>query len=53
MRVHSISGDVCGPSLIYMHWDSSVLPIGVVVPLVGAPFIHCLGSIHSLVPVEY
>ena len=36
-----------------MHWDSFVLPVGFVVPLVGAPFDHCLGSIHSLVFVEY
>ena len=53
MRVHSILGDVCGPSWTYMHWDSSILPVGFVVPQVGAPFSHCLGSIHSLVPVEY
>ena len=36
-----------------MHLGSSGFPTGFAVPQVGAPFGHCLVSIHILVPVEY
>ena len=53
MRVHSPVEGVCGPSWTNMHCGSSGCPADFTVPHVGAPFGHCLGSIHSLVPVEY
>ena len=53
MRVHSFLGDVCGPSWTYMHWDSSVPPVGSAVPQVGAPSGHYSGSLHSFVPVGH
>ena len=52
MRVRSLVEDVCGPSWTYMHLGSSAFLAGFAVPRVGAPFGHCLGSIHSLVPME-
>ena len=53
MRVHSLVEDVCGPSWTYMHLGFFAFPAGFVVPQVGAPFGHCLSSIHSLVLMEY
>ena len=53
MTVHSLVEGVCGPSWTYMHWGSSGFPADFVIPLMGASFGHCLGLIHSLVPVEY
>ena len=53
MRVHSLLGDVCGPSWTYMHWDSYVSPVGSVVPQVDAPSNHCSSSLHSLVLVGH
>ena len=53
MRVHSLLEGVYGPSLSYMHWDSSVPPVGSVVPQVEAPFVDCSRSLHNLVLVEH
>ena len=53
MRVHSLLGDVCGPSWTYMHWDSSVPHVGSIVPQVEALSSHCSNSLHSLVPVGH
>ena len=53
MRVHSLLGDVCCPSWTYMHWDSSVPPVGSAVPQVAAPFDHCSSSLHSFVLVGH
>ena len=51
MRVNSLLGDVCGPSWTYIQWDSSVSPIGYVVPQVEAPSDHYSSSLHNLVLV--
>ena len=53
MTAHSLLGYVYGPSWTYMHWDSSVPPVGSVVPQVGVPSGHYSGSLHSLVPVGH
>ena len=53
MRVHSLLGDVCGPSWTYMHWDSSIPPVGSIVLQVGVPSGHYSSSLHSLVPVGH
>ena len=53
MKVHSPLGDVCGPSWIYMHWDSSVSPVGSVVPQVEAPSDHCSCSLRNPVPMGH
>ena len=53
MRVHSLLEGVYGPSWSYMHWDSSVSPVGSVVPQVEAPFVDCSSSLHNLVLVEH
>ena len=53
MRVYSLLGDVCGPSWTYMHWDSSISPVGSSVPQVEAPSSHYSSSLHSLVPVGH
>ena len=53
MKVHSLLGDVCGPSWTYIHWDSPVPHVGSVVPQVGAPSGHYSGSLHSLVLVGH
>ena len=53
MRVHSLLGDVCGPSWTYMHWDSSVPSVSSIVPQVEAPYDYCSSSLHSLVLVEH
>ena len=49
----ALLGDVCSPSWTYVHWESSVSPIGSVVPQVEAPSNHYSSSLHSLVPVEH
>ena len=53
MRVLLLVKDICGPSWTYMHLGSYTFLVHFVVPQVGAPFGHCISSIHSLVPVEY
>ena len=53
MRMHSLLGDLCGSSWTYMHWDSSVPPVGSVIPLVEAPSGHCSSSLHSLIPMGH
>ena len=53
MRVHSLLGDVCGPSWTYMHWDSSTSPVGSAIPQVEPPSSHYLSSLRSLVPVGH
>ena len=47
-----IRGGVCGPSWIYMHWDSFPLPTDYVVLKVEVPL--CLNSslIQNLILVE-
>ena len=41
MGVHLLLEGVYGPSWSYMHWDSSVSPIGSFVPQVEAPSVNC------------
>ena len=53
MRVHSLLEGVYGSSWSYMHWDSSVPPVGSVVPQVEAPSVDCSSSLHSLVLIEH
>ena len=53
MREHSLFEGVYGPSWSYMHWDSSVSPVGSVVPQVEAPSVDCSSSLHSLDLVEH
>ena len=53
MRVHSPLGDVYGPSWTYMHWDSSISPVGSAISQVEAPSDHYSSSLHSLVPVGH
>ena len=46
-------GGVHGPSLFCMHLGSFEPPVGSVAPLVEAPSIHLVCSIHSSVLVEH
>ena len=36
-----------------MHWDSSIPPVGSVVPQVEAPSDHYSSSLHNFVPVGH
>ena len=52
-RVYSFEEGVCGPSWIYKHWGSSLLPTDSAFLQVEVPLDLNSGSIQNLILMEY